>query len=153
MTVKYLIQTTTCPVTADGVSAAIAQHTDATMKASGVPIDHTTRWWYREHIVPDLATDSAGVWYLTCCQIIEDETRENMFSPTDWQYEGLVITYHECGNTRPSEEMFRQCSENALANAGLTRLGPRGPIDEMLAGTWQIGDRDFRQYVQERLVG
>ncbi len=152
MATKYLIQTTTCPLHAPGVLAAIEQHTDANMTAFSVPLDHATRWWYREHIVPDLAEDSAGVWYLTCCQIIEDETRTNMFQPTDWQYEGLVITYHECGNTRPSAEMFRQCSENALANAGLTLIGPRGPIEEMLAGTWKIGDRDFRQYIQERML-
>lgn len=149
MAAKYLIQTTSCPLQAAGVAAAIEQHTDATMGALGVPIDHATRWWYREHIVPDLAADSAGAWYLTCCQIIEDETRTNMFKPADWQYEGLVIRYHECGDSRPSDEMFKECSATALADAGLTLLGPRGPIDEMLAGTWQIGDRDFRAYIWE----
>ena len=151
MSSKYLIQVTTCPLSSPDVTAAINQHTDATMGALCLPLDHPTRWWYRENIVPDLVEDSTGNWYLACSQLIEDETRADMFKPQDWDYTGLVIRYHECGDSRPSEEVVKQCSTEALADAGLTLIGPRGPIDKMLDGTWQVGDPDCHAYISERM--
>jgi hypothetical protein len=151
MSGQFLIQSTTCPMDSPSVAPVFEQHTDNVMRAHFLPLDHPTRWWHREHIMPDLAEDAAGVWHLTCCQVLERETRESMFKPDDWQYDGLVIQYHECGDSRPTNDMRKMCQQSVLANAGLTLIGARGPIDEMLAGTWNIGDRDFRAYIEERL--
>lgn len=146
--VNYVIQVTACPLDSPDLRDGIEQFTEISMVEYGAP--ESDYWFHREQQGPTLAADENGRWYLTCCNILEATTRDRLFPVGKWPVEEMTWHYEE-HRTRPTKQQCDDCHNRVLQTSGLTRLGPRGPLDEMFARTWELGDRNYREYIQETI--
>jgi len=145
---KYVIQVTACPLDSPGLRDGIEQFTEISMAEYGAP--ESDYWFHREQQGSTLAADANGRWYLTCCNILETTTRDRLFPVGKWPVEEMMWHYED-HKTRPNKQQRDEYYDRVLHDSDLTAIGPRGPLDEMFAGTWKFGDRDYREYIQETI--